>query len=114
MGFGHRVYKTIDPRASILREMLVALGQERNAAHWVVQMCKKLAQVVKREKGINPNVDFYSAPVYHMLDIDASLYTPCFAMSRITGWTAHILEQWDDNRLIRPRARYVGPRGLNV
>ncbi len=113
MGFGHRVYKTIDPRARYLRGMLYSLGRERDAMHWV-KTCNDLARVVKHEKGLNPNVDFFSAPVYHMLGIDADLYTPIFVMSRITGWTAHLLEQWDNNRLIRPRARYVGPRGLQV
>lgn len=113
MGFGHRVYRTIDPRASYLRGMLTSLGRERDAMYWV-ETCSELARAVKREKGIKPNVDFYSAPVYHMLGIDADLYTPLFVMSRITGWTAHLLEQWDNNRLIRPRAAYTGPRGLRV
>lgn len=113
MGFGHRVYKTIDPRAVILREMVEDLSEERGSRKWYdysVTMMETLAN----EKKLYPNVDFFSASVYYMLGIDTDLYTPIFALSRITGWTAHLLEQWKANRLIRPRAEYVGPRGLKV
>ena len=114
MGFGHRVYRgIIDPRATILREMMRALAKERNAMQWD-EICEEIRKVMEAEKGINPNVDFYTAPMYYMLGIDVDLYTPIFAMSRITGWTAHLLEQWHTNRLIRPRARYMGPHSLNI
>ncbi|GIV57161.1 MAG: citrate synthase [Rhodothermaceae bacterium] len=113
MGFGHRVYKTLDPRAAILREMVEALSEERGQRRWY-DYSVKIMETMEREKGLYPNVDFFSASVYYMLGIDPDLYTPIFAMSRITGWTAHLLEQWKDNRLIRPRAAYVGPRGLTV
>ena len=113
MGFGHRVYRVVDPRATILQAMMQALARERNAMKWD-EICGEIRQVMESEKGINPNVDFYTAPMYYMLGIDVDLYTPIFAMSRITGWTAHLLEQWHANRLIRPRARYTGPRNLSV
>ena len=113
MGFGHRVYKTMDPRGTVLRDMVDALGAERNATQWATR-CSDIAHLMATEKNIYPNVDFYSAPVYYMLGIDPDLYTALFVMSRITGWTAHLLEQWQDNRLIRPRAEYTGPRNLSV
>ncbi len=113
MGFGHRVYKTLDPRAAILLEMVEELSEERGSRHWY-DMSVEIMETMEKEKGLYPNVDFFSASVYYMLGIDIDLYTPIFAMSRITGWTAHLLEQWKDNRLIRPRARYVGPRDLRV
>jgi len=113
MGFGHRVYKTLDPRAAILREMLEGLSEERGQRQWY-DISVAIMDVMENEKGLYPNVDFFSASVYHMLGIDRDLFTPIFALSRITGWTAHLLEQWEDNRLIRPRAEYVGPRGLTV
>ena len=113
MGFGHRVYKTLDPRAAILREMVEALSEERGSRQWY-DMSVEIMETMEKEKGLYPNVDFFSASVYYMLGIDIDLYTPIFAMSRITGWTAHLLEQWQDNRLIRPRARYTGPRDLRV
>ncbi len=113
MGFGHRVYKTLDPRAAILREMVEELSEERGSRRWY-DMSTEIMETMEKEKGLYPNVDFFSASVYYMLGIDIDLYTPIFAMSRITGWTAHLLEQWKDNRLIRPRARYVGPRDLKV
>ena len=113
MGFGHRVYKTMDPRATILREMVEALSEERGTRKWY-DYSVKIMETMVGEKNINPNVDFFSASVYYMLGIDVDLYTPLFVMSRITGWTAHLLEQWSDNRLIRPRAEYVGPRALKV
>ena len=113
MGFGHRVYKTMDPRATLLREMVEAVSEERDSRKWY-DMSVKIMETVEQEKGLYPNVDFFSASVYYMLGIDVDLYTPIFAMSRITGWTAHLLEQWEENRLIRPRAEYVGPRDLVV
>ena len=114
MGFGHRVYKTFDPRAAILRETSEALANERAGQRKWYDMSVAIMETVKSEKNIDPNVDFFSASVYYMLGIDTDLYTPIFALARITGWTAHLLEQWQDNRLIRPDADYVGPRGLKV
>lgn len=108
MGFGHRVYKTLDPRADILRDMLQALSEERGTHKWY-DMSMRIMETVRSEKGLYPNVDFFSASVYATLGIDRDLFTPIFAMSRVTGWTAHLLEQWRDNRLIRPRAAYIGP-----
>ena len=113
MGFGHRVYKTLDPRAAILRVMVEELSEERGQRKWY-DYSVKIMETMEREKGLYPNVDFFSASVYHMLGLDSDLFTPIFAMSRVTGWTAHLLEQWKANRLIRPRAEYVGPRDLKV
>ena len=113
MGFGHRVYKTLDPRAAILREMVGALSEESGNRKFF-DMSMEIMEAMEQEKGLYPNVDFFSASVYYMLGIDTDLYTPIFALSRISGWTAHLLEQWEDNRLIRPRAEYVGPQGLKV
>ncbi|KEK22015.1 citrate synthase [Bacillus gaemokensis] len=108
MGFGHRVYEHGDPRAKHLREMskrlCVLLGEEK----WY-NMSIKIEDIVTKEKGLPPNVDFYSASVYHCLGIDHDLFTPIFAISRMSGWLAHILEQYENNRLIRPRADYNGP-----
>ncbi|HEX7069950.1 MAG TPA: citrate/2-methylcitrate synthase, partial [Rhodothermales bacterium] len=113
MGFGHRVYKTIDPRAVILRDMVEDLSEERGQRKWY-DISTAIMQTMEREKGLYANVDYFSASIYHMLGIDSDLFTPIFALSRTSGWTAHLLEQWQDNRLIRPRAEYVGPRGLSV
>jgi len=113
MGFGHRVYKTLDPRAGILRKMLLELGNEGDAALWI-ELCSSLSRTMDEQKGIRANVDFYSAPVLHILGLDPDFYTTLFVMGRITGWTAHLLEQWEDNRLIRPRAAYTGPMGLKL
>ena len=113
MGFGHRVYKTVDPRATFLREMVQAVSDEKGERKWY-DLSVSIMGLMEREKKLYPNVDFFSASVYYMLGIDIDLYTPIFAMSRITGWTAHLLEQWKANRLIRPRADYVGARGLVV
>ena len=113
MGIGHRVYKTLDPRATILRDMLSDLSEEKGEMKWL-EMSDTIRTTVKDTKGLDANVDFYSASVYYLLGIETDLYTPIFAISRMTGWTAHLLEQWTDNRLIRPRAEYVGPRGLTV
>jgi citrate synthase len=110
-GFGHRVYRTEDPRAAHLREMSRRLGERTGEMKWY-EISRKLEEVVKRERGLNVNVDFYSASTYYALGIPTDLYTPIFACSRIAGWTAHVLEQYDNNRLIRPRAEYVGPRDL--
>jgi citrate synthase len=111
MGFGHRVYRTEDPRATHLREMSRQLGERTGQSKWY-DMSSKMEEVVKREKNLNANVDFYSASTYYALGIPTDLFTPIFACSRISGWTAHVLEQYANNRLIRPRAEYVGPRGL--
>jgi citrate synthase len=107
-GFGHRVYHTEDPRATHLRQMSRDLGQRANQPIWF-EMSQRIESVVKSEKKLNANVDFYSASTYHSLGIDVDLFTPIFAVSRISGWTAHVLEQYANNRLIRPRAEYVGP-----
>jgi citrate synthase len=111
MGFGHRVYRTEDPRATHLREMSRQLGERTGEKKWY-EMSRKMEEVMMREKHLNPNVDFYSATTYYALGIPTDLFTPIFACSRISGWTAHVLEQYKNNRLIRPRAEYVGPRGL--
>jgi citrate synthase len=107
-GFGHRVYKTEDPRATHLRKMSEELGKKSGQPHWFA-MSQRIEALVKAEKKLNPNVDFYSASMYYTLGIAIDLYTPIFAVSRIAGWTAHILEQYANNRLIRPRADYIGP-----
>jgi len=107
-GFGHRVYHTEDPRATHLRKMSHDLGESSGQPKWY-EMSHKIEEFVKAEKKLNANVDFYSASTYHVLGIDIDLFTPIFAVSRISGWTAHIIEQLDNNRLIRPRADYLGP-----
>ena len=111
MGFGHRVYRTVDPRATHLAEMSRKLGERTGETKWY-EMSKKMEEVVMREKHLNANVDFYSASTYYALGVPTDLFTPIFACSRISGWTAHVLEQFRNNRLIRPRAEYIGPRGL--
>jgi citrate synthase len=107
-GFGHRVYRTEDPRAIHLRQMSRDLGKAQGEPKWL-EMSERIQELVSHEKGLHANVDFYSASTYHALGIDVDLFTPVFAVSRISGWTAHVLEQLADNRLIRPRADYVGP-----
>ncbi|HEX9121226.1 MAG TPA: citrate synthase [Terriglobales bacterium] len=107
-GFGHRVYRTEDPRATHLRQMSRELGESSGQAKWW-EYSSKIEQFMKAEKKLNANVDFYSASTYYTLGIDLDLFTPIFAVSRISGWTAHVMEQLSDNRLIRPRADYVGP-----
>jgi citrate synthase len=107
-GFGHRVYHTEDPRATHLRRMSEELSKAAANTKWF-DMSRKIEAFVKAEKKLNANVDFYSASTYTMLGIDIDLFTPIFAISRIAGWAAHVLEQHDDNRLIRPRADYTGP-----
>ncbi len=107
-GFGHRVYHTEDPRATHLRRMSEELGRAAGSTKWF-DLSRKIELFVKAEKKLNANVDFYSASTYTTLGIDIDLFTPIFAVSRIAGWAAHVIEQHDDNRLIRPRAEYVGP-----
>jgi len=112
MGFGHRVYRTRDPRAAILQKMSEELGRSTGQTKWF-EMSQKIEKLMVSEKGINANVDFYSASSYYVLGIPVDLYTLIFAVSRISGWTAHVLEQYADNKLIRPLAEYTGPTGLN-
>ena len=106
--FGHRVYRTEDPRATHLRRMSQEIGERAGNVRWF-EISRQIEELVRREKGLNANVDFYSASTYYMLGIPIDLFTPVFAVSRIAGWTAHILEQYANNRLIRPRADYIGP-----
>jgi citrate synthase len=108
MGFGHRVYRTKDPRAYILEEMSGELGRRAGETKWF-EMSQVIERLVNEAKGLWPNVDFYSASAYYVMGIPTDLYTPIFAVSRMAGWTAHILEQMDNNRIIRPRAEYTGP-----
>jgi citrate synthase len=108
-GFGHRVYRTEDPRATHLRRMSEELGR-RSGHEKLYQTSRRIEEFMKTEKGLNANVDFYSASTYYDLGIPVDLYTPIFAVSRMSGWTAHVLEQYADNRLIRPRAEYSGPK----
>ncbi len=107
-GFGHRVYHTEDPRATHLRKMSRDLGNSSGNPKWF-EYSHKIEEFIRADKKLNANVDFYSASTYHTLGIDVDLFTPIFAVSRVSGWTAHVIEQLDDNRLIRPRADYVGP-----
>lgn len=111
MGFGHAVYKTEDPRATHLRQFSKEAGEAAGDSKWY-EMSRKVEEVMMSEKGLYPNVDFFSASTYYMMGIPLDLYTPIFAVSRISGWTGHILEQYADNKLIRPRAEYVGARDL--
>ena len=107
-GFGHRVYHTEDPRATHLRKMSRDLGHSSGNPKWF-EYSHAIEEFIKRDKNLNANVDFYSASTYHTLGIEVDLFTPIFAVSRMSGWTAHVIEQLDDNRLIRPRAEYIGP-----
>ena len=107
-GFGHRVYKTEDPRATHLRRLSKALGAKAGQPQWYA-MTERIEQIVKAEKGLHANVDLYSASMFYAMGIPIDLYTPIFAVSRVSGWTAHVLEQYANNRLIRPRAEYIGP-----
>jgi citrate synthase len=111
MGFGHRVYKTEDPRATHLRAMSGELAEE-SGDDTFYRMCRRMEEVVLARKGLLPNVDFYAATVYHYLGIPADLFTGVFSVSRMAGWTAHVMEQHADNRLIRPDSEYIGERGL--
>ena len=108
MGIGHRVYKVLDPRAPHLKRMAEKLTGELGDTKWI-QMSERIAQIMHQEKGLNANVDFYSATVYYSLGLPTDLFTPIFAVARTAGWTGHILEQWQDNRLFRPDSEYVGP-----
>jgi citrate synthase len=107
-GFGHRVYRTEDPRATHLRRMSKELGERAGNTRWF-EMSQRIERLVTSEKKLYPNVDFYSASTYYTLGIPIDLFTPIFAVSRISGWTAHCLEQYANNRLIRPRTDYIGP-----
>lgn len=108
MGIGHRVYRTLDPRAPHLQKMAIKLTEELGEPKWI-NMSERIAEIMRNEKGLNANVDFYSATVYYSLEIPTDLFTPIFAISRAAGWTAQVLEQLDDNRLYRPLTEYVGP-----
>jgi citrate synthase len=107
-GFGHRVYRTEDPRATHLRQMSKELGERAGNTRWF-EMSKQIEQIVTAGKALYANVDFYSGSTYYTLGIPIDLFTPIFAVSRIAGWTAHVLEQYANNRLIRPRTEYIGP-----
>src|SRR5919107_4648 len=111
MGIGHAVYKTEDPRATHLRRFSQEVGERGGDTRWY-EISRKIEEYMLREKGMYPNVDFFSASTYYMMGIPLDLYTPIFAVSRISGWTGHILEQYANNKLIRPRAEYIGARGL--
>ena len=109
MGFGHRVYKTFDPRARVLRTLSQRIGARKGDTRWF-EISAEIERVVAEEKGLQPNVDFYAASVYRLLGIPTDLMTPVFALARMAGWTAHVREQYSDNRLIRPESEYIGPR----
>jgi citrate synthase len=111
MGFGHRVYKVEDPRATILREWSRRIGEAKGDLHYY-ELLRRVEEVVHREKGLYPNVDLYSGSVYQLMGIPPDLFTPVFAASRVAGWTAHVLEEYQDLRLIRPTAKYIGPTDL--
>ena len=108
MGFGHRVYKTMDPRAIELKKVSRDLGERAGNLKWY-NMSEKIHEMVTAAKGLDPNVDFYSASAYYMMGIALDLYTPIFAVSRIAGWSANVIEQYEKNRLMRPDSDYVGP-----
>ncbi len=112
MGFGHRVYKVEDPRATILRDWSHRVGEAHHDLHYF-ELLREVERVVHREKGLYPNVDLYSGSVYTLLGIPSDLFTPVFAASRVVGWTAHVLEEYQDLRLIRPTAQYIGPVDLH-
>ncbi|HZH35476.1 MAG TPA: citrate synthase [Pyrinomonadaceae bacterium] len=111
MGIGHAVYKTEDPRATWLRKFSQQMGEKKGDTKWF-EMSQKIEKLMHEKKGMYPNVDFYSASTYYMMNIPLDQYTPIFAVSRISGWTGHILEQYSNNKLIRPRAEYIGARDL--
>ena len=108
MGFGHRIYKVEDPRATILKEFCGRLAPERGATEWE-EMAETIERVMWEEKRIPPNMDYPAGRLYRMIGLETELYTPLFVASRVTGWAAHVIEQHDDNRLVRPRANYTGP-----
>ncbi len=111
MGIGHAVYKTEDPRATWLRKYSRHMGEKKGDMKWF-EMSQRIEQLMLEKKGMHPNVDFYSASTYYLMGIALDMYTPIFAVSRISGWTGHILEQYANNKLIRPRAEYIGARDL--
>ncbi|MDT7690104.1 MAG: citrate synthase [Acidobacteriota bacterium] len=111
MGFGHRVYKTEDPRSVWLRRFSREMGEARGETRWI-DILERLRELMFTEKKLYPNVDYYSGSAYYLMGIPLDLFTPIFAVSRISGWTGHILEQYANNRLIRPRAEYIGPRNV--
>lgn len=111
MGIGHAVYKTEDPRATWLRKYSRHMGEKKDEMKWY-EMSRRIEQLMLEKKGMHPNVDFYSASTYYLMGIALDMYTPIFAVSRISGWTGHILEQYAHNKLIRPRAEYIGARDL--
>lgn len=113
MGFGHRVYKRSDPRAAILKQYCGELARELNEPRWE-QIAESIESAVRDRKKLPPNVDWPSARLYHYLGLPLRLYTPIFAMARVAGWTAHVIEQIDHNRLMRPRGRYIGPTHRRV
>ncbi|MFC5050115.1 citrate/2-methylcitrate synthase [Rubritalea spongiae] len=108
MGIGHRVYKVLDPRAPHLQKMAIKLTEELGESKWI-NMSERIATIMRERKGLNANVDFYSATVYYSLGIPTDLFTPIFAIARMSGWTAQVLEQLQDSRLYRPLTKYVGP-----
>jgi citrate synthase len=108
MGFGHRVYKVYDPRATVLKKFSKELGEQAGETKWF-DMSEKVEKVVLEVKKLNPNVDFYSASTYHVMGLERFIFTPIFALSRMAGWTAHVLEQYEGNRLMRPESEYIGP-----
>lgn len=112
MGFGHRVYKNGDPRAKVLSQLSERWTAKTGQPHWY-QMSKEIDDVMQKEKGLLPNVDFYSATVYYAMGIPIDIYTPIFAVSRVAGWLAHIFEQYSKNRIYRPRGQWTGKEGLN-
>jgi citrate synthase len=107
-GFGHRVYKTVDPRANVLRKSCESLSAQQGNTRWL-DISREVERVMRANTRVYPNVDFYSASCYRLMGIPQELFTPIFVCSRVVGWTAHILEQWANNRLIRPMSNYVGP-----
>jgi citrate synthase len=109
MGFGHAVYTVMDPRATVLKQLSAEAGERHGDLSWY-EISEAVEKTVMEQKGLNPNVDFYAASVYHVLGIPTDLMTPIFAAARMTGWTAHVREQYDDNKVIRPASEYVGPR----
>jgi len=113
MGIGHRIYKTLDPRAPHLKKMAQILSAKLGEPKWI-QMSERIAELMLKKKNLHANVDFYSATVYYSLGIPTDLFTPLFAISRTAGWTAQVIEQLTDNRLIRPQSTYIGPVGLKV
>ena len=112
MGIGHRVYKVLDPRAPHLQKMAIKLTEELGESKWI-DMSERIATLMREKKGLNANVDFYSATVYYSLGIPTDLFTPIFAIARMAGWTAQVLEQLEDSRLYRPLTKYVGPETLS-